>query len=302
MQENQEMQKNENTQESAKLKKKKRRIFLYGSRLVLDFFAVLALLFMAVGTFHHMKQKYFVDEIKITHENSEKLSEQDVTDMSASVPIGTWCTLKSNSMDGVPMYPMAGETFQSGLLPEGKCCQLMDTQVVEGEIWAQVSYCGQSGWLKLKNLHFISEDACYIKKGDIIYINAITEKGIQGYEEPSASSNVVAEHILYGTEYVVDAVENGWGQIRVDGRKCWINMYHVGNYPTKAWKVETLSSAAEINLRKNPEEGAKSLLKVPENTVVIMEKYKNGWGKIQYDGQKGWVMLHYLTPVEKQTQ
>lgn len=307
MQENQEIQTNENIQESAKVrnkmfpeeKKKRQRILRYVSRIVWDFCAVLALLFMAVGTFHHMKQKYFVDEIKTTDENSENPSEQDGTGTSVSVPSGTWCTLKSNSLDGVPIYPMAGETFQSGLLPEGKCCQLMDTQVVEGEIWAQVSYCGQSGWLELTKLHYISSEECYIKQGDIVYMNALSEKGINGYAEPSGTAEKVAEAIRYGTEFQVAACQDGWGLVQMDGKEFWLNMYHMGSYPTITWKVETLSSAAEINLREKPDEEAKSLGKVPEDTIITVEKFKNGWGKIQYNGQKGWVMLHYLTPVEK---
>lgn len=301
MQEKQEIQKNEKEQKKEPVRegKSRRQILLSVGRLALDFCAVLALLLLAVGTFRDMQQKYFVGKTKFVQEDSGNLSEQNGTEPSGSIRTGTWCTLKSNSLDGVPMYPMAGETFQSGLLPEGKCCQLMDTQSEEGEIWAQVSYCGQSGWLKLKNLHFISEDACYIKKGDMIYINAITEKGIKGYGEPSVSSQVIAEHILYGTEYVIQELENGWGLVQADGKEFWINMYHAGSYPTTAWKVETLSSAAEINLREKPDEEAKSLGKVPEDTAITVEKFKNGWGKIQHAGQEGWVMLHYLTPIEK---
>ena len=153
-----------------------------------------------------------------------------------------------------------------------------------------MSYCGQSGWLKLEELHYISGDACYIRPGDTVYVNALTEKGIKGYKAPSSASEIAEEGIAYGTEFTVQEFKNGWGLVQTDNSKFWLNMYHMGSYPVKSWRVETLSSAAEINLREEPDEGAGSLCKVPEDTVVTVERFKNGWGKIQYEGQEGWVM------------
>ena len=279
--------------------------------ILMDLCAVVVLVVVAAGTFWYMKREYFpretgsdyVDKMERDGQSETGDSGREETDLSqpasAQVRSGTWCTLKSNSLDGVPVYPEAGGTFSSGLLPEGKCCELTGTQEYEGDVWARVSYCGQSGWLKLKELHYISGDACYIRPGDTVYVNALTEKGIKGYKAPSSSSEIAEEGIVYGTEFTVQEFKNGWGLVQTDNSKFWLNMYHMGSYPVKSWRVETLSSAAEINLREEPDEGAGSLCKVPEDTVVTVERFKNGWGKIQYEGQEGWVMLHYLTPVEE---
>lgn len=293
-----------------KEKKKEKKIF----GIALDLCAVLVLLVVLAGTFRHMKREYFPEETddidSIYVNNMEQVGQGDGTDSStankslaqnASKPIraGTWCTLKSNSLDGVPIYPEAGETFQSGLLPEGKCCELIRTEEADGKVWAEVSYCGQSGWLKLDQLHYISENTYYIRPGDTVYVNALTEKGIKAYKTPSSSSEIAEEGIVYGREFIVQELQDGWGKVQTDSGEFWLNMYHMGSYPVKSWRVETLSSAAEINLREKPDEEAKSLCKVPENTVVTVERFKNGWGKIQYEGQEGWVMLHYLTPAEE---
>lgn len=253
----------------------------------LDLLAVGCLLAVAVVIFYGMQHIFFKDDYTKKQKGKK---EQIVSE--------TWCTLKSNALDGVPIYPAAGETLQSGLLPEGKCCHLEKLQKIGGEVWAKVSYCGLNGWLEKKRIHFISERECSIKEGDTIYVNALSEKGICGYEKPSAQSKIIIENIKYGTEYKIVKLYNGWGQVEQEEKKFWINMYYVGSYPIKSWKVKTLSTVAEINLRKGPGEKKKSIGKVPEDTRIWIKTFRRGWGKIRYHGQTGWVMLHYLIPVK----
>lgn len=298
-----------------KNKKKVARTILSAA---VDLGAVLCLVALAAGVWRKVQHTYFAGESGsvvsgqaadpggTVHAGDTADTENDAGGQNSGnmqsgvgfVQTGTWCTLKSNALDGVPIYPGAGEAFQSGLIPEGKCCELVGVTEYDGKPWAQVSYCGLTGWLKLKQLHFISADARYIRPGDTVYMNAITEKGISGYTEPSMSSEKAVDSLRYGEEFVIKELQNGWGLTQRDGKQFWINMYHMGSYPSDNWRVETLSSAAEINLREEPEEESRSLAKVPEDTVLTMKKYRNGWGRVQYNGQTGWVMLHYLTPVE----
>ena len=65
------------------------------------------------------------------------------------------------------------------------------------------------------------------------------------------------------------------------------------------WKVETLSSAQEINFREEPGENQPVICKIPEKTELKITEYQNGWGKTEYEGSSGWVMLHYLTPIKE---
>lgn len=262
--------------------------------IIWSFAGVFCLVAAFWGTFQYMNKQNLMSG-STAREERQVLEE---TDMS-----GTYCTLKSNSLDGVPVYAEPGETSQTGFLPEGKCCQILKKRKVDGKNWAQVSYCGLTGWMKMKNLHFISEEELFIKEGATVYMNALSEKGIKGYSEPTVSSEVVVKGITYGTEYKVLQMDNGWGQVQgAEGTIFWINMYHMGSYPANRWMVETLSSAREINLRQEPGEKEKMLGKVPEDTRVIISEYYNGWGKIQYNGMEGWVMLHYLTPVANEAK
>ncbi|MDO5147202.1 MAG: SH3 domain-containing protein [Eubacteriales bacterium] len=214
---------------------------------------------------------------------------------------GTLCTKKSNALDGVPLFAEAGSTLQTGLIPEGKCCQLLGEVKVKGKKWMKVSYCGITGWLMKKRVNYLSQNACYIVPGTIVYMNSITEKGIVGYKEPLASSEIVKNHILYGEEFSIKELKNGWGKTEKDGRVFWISMFHMGSYPTKYWKVQTLSRAGEINLRQGAGEHEKALCKIPENTKLVITQFQSGWGKVNYEGLEGWVMLHYLTPIAEET-
>lgn len=216
---------------------------------------------------------------------------------------GTWCTIKSNSLDGVPIYDEPDGAMTVGSLPEGKLCELIDSQIREGKKWGKVEYAGLSGWMKMSFLHYLCPENISIRKGSIIYINASTEKGIRMYQQPDVRAKVIADKILYGTEYQIQEVKSGWGKVNDNGRIGWINLYYAGCYPPQenaAWKVETLSKAQEINFRQAPGENQRSIGKVPENQYLEMIDFQNGWGKTQYNGQTGWVMLSYLTPCAKE--
>ena len=219
-------------------------------------------------------------------------------DENQKVPQGTYCTLKSNSLDGVPVYGNPGDSAQIAFIPEGKYVQLLDNGIADGKKWAKVDYCGIIAWLPMKQLHFISDEACYIQVGSRIYMNSITEKGINLYSDPSPKADMVASGIRYGTEFTALELKNGWAQVEHEGKHCWINMFHMGSYGSKHWKVETLSKAQAINLRKEPSQDVGFYCKVPENQELDIMEFQDGWGQVVYDGYQGWVMLHYLIPVE----
>lgn len=184
---------------------------------LIDIIALLCLAAIFLFTFSYLKSWW-------TEEIGEKRQEQNIWKEKRT---GTWCTIKSNSLDGVPIYDEAGGSVPIGSLPEGKLCELTDSTIKEGKKWGKVKYAGLSGW---------------------------------------------------------------------------INLYYAGCYPESskaAWKVETLSSAQQINFREKPGEDQRSIAKVPENTYLEMKEFKNGWGRTEYEGQEGWVKLSYLTPCKK---
>lgn len=259
---------------------------------LIDIIALLCLAAVFLFTFSYLK-------IWWTEEIGEKRQEQNIWKEKRT---GTWCTIKSNSLDGVPIYDEAGGSVPIGSLPEGKLCELTDSTIKEGKKWGKVKYAGLSGWMKMSYLKYICQESISIQEDSQIYINVSTEKGIRMYQEPDVTSDAVLKGIPYGAEFIVQETRDGWGKVSNNGRTGWINLYYAGCYPESskaAWKVETLSSAQQINFREKPGEDQRSIAKVPENTYLEMKEFKNGWGRTEYGGQEGWVKLSYLTPCKK---
>ena len=239
----------------------------------------------------------FVCPYRYLKEKAPFVSDAAEITETGKLQTGTWCTLKSNSLDGVPVYAEAGKTAQIAFIPEGKCLELLDSVSVGGEEWARIDYCGITAWIPVSQLHFISKEDVFIRPGSRIYMNSLTERGIAAYEEPSPDAPVAAEGLIYGTEFTVEALEKGWGKVQHEGKTCWVNMYHMGSYGTPRWKVETLSRAQMVNLRQEPSEETAVLCKIPENEKLTILQFEKGWGLVEYEGFTGWVKIHYLTPV-----
>ena len=240
---------------------------------LIDIIALLCLAAIFLFTFSYLKSWW-------TEEIGEKRQEQNIWKEKRT---GTWCTIKSNSLDG-------------------KLCELTDSTIKEGKKWGKVKYAGLSGWMKMSYFKYICQESISIQKDSQIYINVSTEKGIRMYQEPDVTFDAVLKGIPYGAEFIVQETRDGWGKVSNNGRTGWINLYYAGCYPESskaAWKVETLSSAQQINFREKPGEDQRSIAKVPENTYLEMKEFKNGWGRTEYGGQEGWVKLSYLTPCKK---
>ncbi|MEE1229448.1 MAG: SH3 domain-containing protein [Lachnospiraceae bacterium] len=267
--------------------KNKKRLFGQGIAALLG---GICLILVFVGCWQYTRQ-----QIDQHPQIGEEEGVSDITSLR-----GTFRTVKSNSLDGVPVYQNPGDSSYISLVPEGKVLQVKAMTHVKGRKWVHINYCGIDGWIPKGKLKKISEGNLYIKKGDTVFMNSITKKGISGYEKPSQDSREIIRNITYGDEFQIDQLVNGWGKTEKDGKICYINMYHMGSYPSDRWKVETLSSAQAVNLRQEPLEDSSLIGKIPENEEITIQEFQHGWGKTTYHEHTGWVMIHYLSPTAPQ--
>lgn len=112
---------------------------------LIDIIALLCLAVVFLFTFSYLKS-WRAEEI------GQERQEQNIWKEKRT---GTWCTIKSNSLDGVPIYDEAGGSVPIGSLPEGKLCELTDSTIKEGKKWGKVKYAGLSGWMKMSYLKYI---------------------------------------------------------------------------------------------------------------------------------------------------
>ncbi|MBR0409380.1 MAG: SH3 domain-containing protein [Eubacterium sp.] len=249
---------------------------------------ILSLVAVCLGTWRYMESHNLIRHRAFAPESRDNLEIRACE--------GTVLATKSNALDGVPFYTEPGSTEMAGRFPEGKCIQSKEYTEINGCKWIHAVYCGLDGWLEESFTRPISRDARYIRKGTRVYVNALTEKGIKGYAKPDMESQIVREGLLYGDEFTIEALSDGWGRVTDRGETFWIFMYFMGSYPSEYWKIESLASSGGINLRKEPDKSSKSLGKVPENQPVKVLEFHRGWGCVDYRGQRGWLCLAYMSP------
>ena len=210
----------------------------------------------------------------------------------------TVVTLKSLQLEGLVLYSEPdGLSFDT--IPEAVPCALLDRKSIGGITWDYVSFCGKSGWVKDQYIRNVSDGIEYFHVSDR-HDNTVfvTKPKIKIHSKPeSTASTVIAENIPYGTEFRIDALDNGWGHSYFRNEECWIDMDVMGFYSSLTWQIERGDGKTEgINLRKEPSEESPKLTKIPIRTRITEIEHRNGWAKVYYDGKSGWVKLHYATP------
>lgn len=117
--------------------------------------------------------------------------------------------------------------------------------------------------------------------------------------------NFVFDKIIQGKDGKYLALKNGkWGLITVDEERVTetsapapeTTYQQAVAYDLGEFKVKTLGSP--LNLRRDPQSDSPVLRKIPDGTVVEVEKSASGWSFVEFDGVKGWVSTKYLQPVE----
>ena len=63
-------------------------------------------------------------------------------------------------------------------------------------------------------------------------------------------------------------------------------------------RVRVTTSGGTLNLRKEPNEDAKILTRIPNGTELEKTDGVTGWSRVTYGGQTGWVSDRFLTKVE----
>ena len=183
---------------------------------LIDIIALLCLAAIFLFTFSYLKSWW-------TEEIGEKRQEQNIWKEKRT---GTWCTIKSNSLDGVPIYDEAGGSVPIGSLPEGKLCELTDSTIKEGKKWGKVKYAGLSGWMKMSYLKYICQESISIQKDSQIYINVSTEKGIRMYQEPGEDQRSIAK-VPENTYLEMKEFKNGWGRTEYGGQEGWVKLSYL---------------------------------------------------------------------------
>lgn len=117
--------------------------------------------------------------------------------------------------------------------------------------------------------------------------------------------NFVFDKIIQGKDGKYLALKDGrWGLITVDEEKVSATEPTAAERPTQAatlynlgeYKVRT--SGSPLNMRREADKTSPVVKKIPNGTVVKVEKSTAGWSLVEYDGAEGWVSTKYLEKIK----
>ena len=182
-----------------------------------------------------------------------------------------------------------------GPVPNGT---VVSVQGISGE-WAFTSYNGHEGWLNLTYLQI------NIIQADINV--SVYETGSEGLAL-KADANVNAARLAMIPEetplHIDSYTPSGWGALRytkINGNITpAIPSYGFIN-PT-FYKVVGNTEDNSLELRTDPTVESCSFGLVPEDTVVYVEAFVNGWAYFSFNGHKGWGHSSHLVETNVQVK
>jgi len=118
-------------------------------------------------------------------------------------------------------------------------------------------------------------------------------------EEPSRTASVIAQADRNET-FQVTGEKYGWYKVQLpSGRTGWLAGYLVtetSNSKTKATSASTIGTitASDVHVRNHPSLSANIMGKLHKGNEATVVDTQNGWAKIIYKRQYGWVSQKYL--------
>ena len=163
----------------------------------------------------------------------------------------------------------------------------------------KVEYLGESGsWVKVK----YSNKTGYVY-GDYVgddtssttttkYVNATSLNVRSG---PSTSYSIIGK-LTNGTKVEVISTSNGWSKINYDGQTGYVSSdYLSSSAPESSTTTTKYVNATSLNVRSGPSTSYSIIGKLTSGTKVEVISTSNGWSKINYNGQTGYVSSEYLS-------
>ena len=178
--------------------------------------------------------------------------------------------------------------------------KVLKVQSEESEKWAYVNCFGCSGWLKQYLLEEVGNEEDEIEVAGKWFVS-VEEADLK--EKPYEESEVITK-FKYGTDVLVESIENGWAKISYTQQSGYTDTYevdalhegyiyapYISKYTVGTYVVNPLGKS--LNIRSNPLY-ANWILNIEKGTRIQISKFSHGFGKIEYEGQQGWVMLRHL--------
>lgn len=195
------------------------------------------------------------------------------------------------------------------IIPKKETVEVLEK---EGE-WYKVRYNKIKGYVlkdyievvevsKEDEVNQTTENEVKIEKGNTITINTKTNL----YIRPLINSKVIS-NIEKGKTVTIEEIRNGWLYIKSEAGSGWIRLNNPSTENKEENKDENTTSKAEelnktayisssgINFREKPNTDSNVLKVFAQNSQVTILEEIDGWYKIKYNDQVGYVVKTYVS-------
>ncbi len=127
-----------------------------------------------------------------------------------------------------------------------------------------------------------------------VYAKATTTVNVRASDSENADR---VDKITGGTKVeVLEQKVNGWSKVLVNGKEGYIKseFLNVITVVNSGDAIGTVTASSNVNVRETPSESGERLGTLPGGTTVDLLARENGWCKINYNGQVGYVKEDYV--------
>lgn len=126
-----------------------------------------------------------------------------------------------------------------------------------------------------------------------VYAKATTTVNVRSSDSENADK---IDKVTGGTKVeVLEQKVNGWSRVLVNGKEGYIKSEYLNVISVVSeTAIGTVTATANVNVRENPSEDATRLGTLAGGTQVNLLAEENGWCKINYNGQVGYVKADYV--------
>ena len=165
----------------------------------------------------------------------------------------------------------------------------------------KVEYLGESGsWVKVKYSNktgyvygsYVGEDTSSITSAK--YVTATSLNVRSG---PSTSYSVIGK-LSNGSKVEVISTSNGWSKIKYNNQTGYVSSQYLSNTISSSQPSTTTIkyvTATSLNVRSGPSTSYSVIGKLSNGSKVEVISTSNGWSKIKYNNQTGYVSSQYLS-------
>lgn len=212
-----------------------------------------------------------------------------------SDPIGT-CTVTCSALN---VRSGAGGNYpRIGGLTKGKTVTVYEAS----NGWLKIGYGSGEGWIEQKYTDYKAPEPQQPPAQSFQpFEGVITAQSLNVREGPSTDYASIG-YLHNGDRVTVIGESNGWYKITYGGREAWISSKYVEKsngsttqpqQPSQSGTFEVVVSASTLNVRTGPSTDYTKIGALSSGARVTVLEERNGWYRINYNGQEGWISASY---------